>query len=320
VRNPAISASIYSIAMSDTGKIHLVGNSTFITSSSDLGASWSPNSDGGKLTRNQIVTSKDGQIVLTGSTAASEKIRISRDGGSTYSSPVKFINGATGLATTSTPTGPTTFGMSDDGKVMAAISSALSIWISNDYGVTWADQSSKYFVGTSTRVDAGNSISISGDGNKILVTKGIQHRYSDDAGKTWIRSVSSSSASISVGRYSTDMSSDGSTIVAATNASSTFKGIVKSIDGGRTWTALTNPDPSYTLNWSAIVCSSDCSKMAAMNDAGIYFSADSGHTWRKQEKIAPQLMWMTPIVLSSDGSTLAIGDTSGKFFIGTPKP
>lgn len=319
--NPNVAASIYSIAMTDTGKIHLVGNSTFITSSSDMGVTWSPNSDGGKLLRQQIVTSKNGNIVITGSTASGQSIRISRDGGATYASPVTFVNGATG-ATVSPPTGFKAFAMSDDGHVMIAISTASNspLWVSNDYGVTWADQSAKSYVATTTKVTGGNSVSISSDGSKIFVTNGVSQKYSNDSGNTWILNNTSATTSIFSGKYSSDMSSDGNIIVASAASNSTLKGIVKSVDGGKTWTTLTNPNPSYTNSWYAVVCSDDCSKMAVLSDGTIHFSADSGQTWKKQEKIAPQLQWASPIALSSDGSTLAIGDSAGKFFIGTPKP
>jgi photosystem II stability/assembly factor-like uncharacterized protein/Tfp pilus assembly protein PilE len=323
-RNPATASSIYSIAMSDTGKVHLVGNSTAIFSSSNMGVNWSSNSVESKtITRSQIVTSKNGEIVLTGSTAAGQQMRISRDGGSTYTSPVTFVNGATGAVIPNfTPTSFSAFGMSADGKVMIALTTAGSPvpWLSNDYGVTWADQSSKNYVGTSTKVSGGTSVSISDDGNKIFVTGGTLHRYSIDAGKTWVRNITAPNESVSTGRYSADMSSDGNVIIAAATLASSKKGILKSTDGGKTWTALTNPDPSYTLNWAAVACSSNCSKMAVSNEGSIYFSSDAGNTWRKQEKIAPQLAGSSPIALSSDGSTLAVGDVNGKFFVGTPKP
>ena len=321
-RNPNIAASIYSIAMSDTGKVYLTGNSTSIVSSADSGANWYPNIGEGKLTRNQIVTSKNAEIVLTGATVSGQQLRISRDGGSTYSSPVTFVNGATGAALAAPTSGFSAFGMSDDGKIMIAVSSSATpkIWLSNDYGVTWADQTYKNYLGTSSPVGGGTSVSISADGNRIFVTGGTQHRYSTDAGKTWTRNITAPKEAIFSGRYSSDISSDGNIIVGAAGSGSTQKGILKSADGGKTWTALTNPDPIYTNSWYSIVCSSDCSKMAAVNDGSIYFSADSGQTWKKQEKVAPQLASSTPIAISSDGSTLAIGDANGKFFIGTPKP
>ena len=78
------------------------------------------------------------------------------------------------------------------------------------------------------------------------------------------------------------------TKIAILSASAAIKGIYISTDKGANWTQTTSaiiPNNTVSNYWRAITCSNDFTKIIAVRNGapggGIYYSTDSGSTWRK---------------------------------------
>jgi len=146
------------------------------------------------------------------------------------------------------------------------------------------------------------SVASSADGTKLIATDGGLAYTSTDSGANWVeRSVAVSYVS---------SSADGTKLAGAGNGGY----IYTSSDSGATWTQQTS---AGNRSWWQIACSSDCSRLVALDAYGsdysggyIYVSDDFGVTWTEQVSAGKHIWYH--VAVSADGSTIAA--TTGDYY------
>ena len=235
--------------------------------------------------------------------------------------------------------------LSNDGKIIVELDRDNSVWLSKDSGSTWneinknkkswqfsAMNSDGSFIivnanngyGTWYTTDMGNNwtkanvaaptypgaIACSLDGSKIyMADQGSNEVWkSTDRGKNW--------SSLINGKFRgawnyVCCSDDGSIVAAVTYRLNTNGYIYISTDGGNNWIEKTNTN---TFWWS-IRCSSDGKIMVANTAEGqtLYISKDTGQTWNYQP--TPIKVFLYALTLSSDGSTIFIGNGTDSIYV-----
>jgi len=276
------------IAISDNGQGLLAGtftSSTPVYISYDKGASW--------ITRLSLSAvwslsvSGDFSKQLVGPGAGTAVNYLSIDSGGTFNTA---CSGSAGTWQGSA--------VSRDGKHMVAAkysAGASHVFVSHDYGVTWADKTSAS--GGVSRY--WTHAAISDDGQIMFLTNysGYVTR-SIDGGNTWASMINAGSSSW--GQIS--CSGDGQKVIATSDAD-----IAKlSLDGGTNWTTITIPNTNY----KAPHVSGDGTKLfivARGTAAGVYTSVDDGVSWQSRYLAAVSWRYITA---SHDGRFVAACDTS----------
>jgi hypothetical protein len=148
--------------------------------------------------------------------------------------------------------------------------------------------------------------------NNSFVGSGIY--VSQDAGYTWTQTDAPSA-----GWWSVASSADGTRLVALADL------VYTSTNSGTTWTAANAP----TNAWVSVACSADGSRLVAASDYSgggdglVYYSADSGTTWRPTGS-SPVWPWAA-VASSADGRrvvgvSLAPGPPSTVLYSEPPIP
>lgn len=165
------------------------------------------------------------------------------------------------------------------------------IYTSADAGATWTEQ-------TSAGSRNWSSIASSSDGTKIVasVDNGFIYR-STDSGATWSQTGAPS------GTWKSVASNSDGTILAAGR----INGFIHtSIDSGSSWqTSLV----SFPTLWSAIAISSDGSKFAGANSAGV-FAVNTVDRFTYAEPFNDLVTW-TSVAMSGDGSKMVAAEIGG---------
>ena len=186
----------------------------------------------------------------------------------------------------------------DGTKLVAAIYNGL-IYTSPDSGITWVPQ-----------VAAGSgywlSVASSADGTELAA---IIFDYNSGTGSIYVSSDSGLTWTLQAlpGLYwsSIASSADGTRLVATGSDNTGNTEIYISLNSGATWTSSVSTRSGYG-GFNTIVCSSDCSHIAAVGSAGLAISVDSGATWT----IDPARSYWSTIAISADGKTLFAGGTA----------
>ena len=177
----------------------------------------------------------------------------------------------------------------DGSKLYAALESG-SIYISHDYGVTWAAK----MTDTSRQW---TSIDCSSDGSKVIACARSNYLYiSTDSGETW------TAKKTDIVRFwnSVASSADGTKLVAVGN--STY--IYTSADSGATWTERMT---DITRGWYGVASSKDgVTLYACVIEGNIYKSENSGSSW---SSCSTNKRWFS--VNCSTNGRIVIGDTDG---------
>jgi hypothetical protein len=176
--------------------------------------------------------------------------------------------------------------MSAEGNRVAAVG-AGTLYVSSDYGVTWAAR---------TAPAAWASVHMSDDGQRITALGGGSVYTSVDGGLTF---------TIVPGTANTDWraiagSADGMRLVAAAslyNGDATRQGVYVSTDGGATWTRRVGNG-----NWTFAASSADGQRMAVLDNGGTpWVSDDGGATFTSRFSYSG---W-SGLAISRDGGTVA---------------
>lgn len=280
--------------------------------------------------------SDDAQTMLASDTSSSSGVKLSKDGGKTWSDvsgaqnvqaqaslavsadgnimaiapstaniPIKMSHdGGKTWQDTSTPAHTYySLAMSKDGKHLVAYDiSSASFYISHDSGTTW--------VQVGTNIQAGYGIGISGNGQVIVApnlhTQSIQ--ISRDGGATF--------SDLSVDKawyYGIGVSADGKMILApqtATDSGAPGKLLV-SRDSGLTFNDVTPTDATDGQWLYGASVSADGKTMVAQyirqsGSSVVYVSQDGGKTWSHAALPTDQCFYFGAS-LSSDGSKALIG-------------
>jgi photosystem II stability/assembly factor-like uncharacterized protein len=251
------------------------------------------------------------------------------------------ISNATG-STALTGTNFNSVTMSSDGRYMYATAHAIGIFISTDYGKTWAPTpnftsqdywtistsnsgqhvyaashfgdvwySSDYGINWTKRTVAPQTgyswatLEVSGNGQTVIIGTETQGLFvSNDFGVT----ITQTSLPTTNNWYGVTISDDGLFMTAFEYGGTHHI----STNGGTTWTAGTLPSGGYFE--SAGSKTGQYLAAIAPND-GIYTSSDYGNTWTKQPS-APAVVWYD-IEMSANGKYLIAAETLGDIWTST---
>ena len=265
-----------------------------IYTSDDSGATWTQRTSPANYTWTAVASSSDGStIIATGSPPYNQSeayFFTSNDSGDTWTQQ---------FGTSSILCWNAVASSADGTRLFAAEYFGL-IYASSDSGSSW------------TRVPAPsqsyNSVASSSDGTKLFAAQsGLAPGYiyaSANSGATW-------KPLASAGRNAWGAiasSSDGKTLIASGYLGISFDTVLcTSTDSGATWKKQTRKNSG----WTAVACSSNGTRLAAVTDNGyIFTSKQSGTTWSSRN--FPGCSF-TSIVMSSDGTRLAAVDGSNGY-------
>jgi hypothetical protein len=252
----------------------------------DSGNTWTPYGPTNYHVSSIALSADGSKIVVVGDYSVNPAFYISQSPFTTWTTPSSIP--ATDWASIT---------CSDDFQYLAAaiFSGATGIWVSSDFGTT--------FAATSASVSSWLSITSSSDGQKIAAVDNMYIYTSISPFTTWTQQTTSLGSLMWV------------SITCASNFSILFAvvenaGIWKSIDSGTTWTQTSAPNK----DWYSITCSNDGTIVAAVAFTNfIWISIDSGTTWIQSS--APSSKWES-IACSGDGLKLVAahyGDPSFSF-------
>lgn len=252
---------------SDGTKLFVSSDSgTTLSDGTTAATAFSPNS----TTISALAISSTGQYVILAPTGAYNCVR-STDYGATFSAIAGDLS--------SIPIIKAICSSSDGSKLVffSNISGTFTVYISSDSGATVAAATN--VVSGSTFVDLGllwcqGMTAMSSDGNTVYASVGGLTGHiikSTDAGDNWTELTNTT-----FGCDAIACSSNGNVIVIASNTG----GVMKSINGGTTWSGTGAPTGSGQ-NYKSIACDSTGTYMIAGDYANgkTYVSTDSGASW-----------------------------------------
>ena len=198
-----------------------------------------------------------------------------------------------GIGTSTTWTG---VAISSDGSRQTGIANDKQIYISTDYGNTWAAKdSNRKWSGVAMSADGSRQTAVVGNSSGNVG----QIYISTDYGNTWAAKDSNRQW------MSVAMSADGSRQTAVVYSGQ----IYISTDYGNTWAAKDS-----NRQWSSVAMSADGSRQTAVVYSGqIYISTDYGNTWAAKDS---NRQWMS-VAMSADGSRQTAVVYSGQIYIST---
>ena len=298
------------VASSADGKRLIVaGNSTYIYTSSDSGATWVARTSAGQRYWSDVTSSADGMKLAAADSNSGGYVYTSSDGGVTWTARTGVSGNWTRLAS------------SADGTKLAVAGIGTYLYISTDSGATWnvtgANSGGGYVTGGGMVGSLfWSGITMSADGTKIAAISNNYYGYvytSADSGTTW--RTSAQILAPNGGLFGITSSADGTKL-----AVTSYDGqIYTSADGGMTWVTRTPPlEPGVSVNhWGGISTSADGTKLAAVGqNSYIYTSSDSGITWNSNT-YSTQIGAMAKgkqynVAYSSDGSTIVVPFVGGQ--------
>lgn len=189
----------------------------------------------------------------------------------------------------------------NDGSIVVAVAYGNNIYVSKDYGQTWADKTS-----VSLGVKNWYCVAVSGTSGQYMVASIYQNLiyYSDDTGDTW--------ATINSNNYlcnSITLSANGQSMSIATSSSTTSDYIYI---GSYPFTTLTSVGTNDF--WISITSSSDNTIQYACTSGstgGIYKSTNSGSTWGKIKSFPNSKM----ITTNSSGTYVYVISSSVSYIL-----
>jgi hypothetical protein len=284
-----------SFVVSAAGTNEIVRSANFTTGAAAGAVSFSktlsvPSPD---LQNGLIALSSDGTYMLVTDSAQAGLIYLSTNGGKSWSPQYSMGRAAWGRPA-----------MSSTGQYMAVSATGTKIWVSNNYGATWAERD---------EARAWKSVSISADGHTILATTdGLNNIFSSaNYGGTW----ETITATASNWRYAVP-SGDGSKIAVCMNSD----GLYLSTNGGASATRMKS-FAAYSVNENS------CAGVGMSNNGttivvllGSYghmlISTNSGSTWTEVTRFAG--IGLSNLSVSSDGTRIsAVDASSGYLYVST---
>jgi hypothetical protein len=237
-----------------------------------------------------VASSADGSHLVA--IPANGQIYTSSDAGVTWTEQASGIQSWTAVAS------------SGDGTKLVAVSSSGSIYTSSNAGITWTPQmapSSQSWRGVASSADGVELAVVSsnyGTGTGSIFT-------SSNSGLSWTLQGTPAFFWVSIAS-----SADGTHLVAAGEDSNADSEFYVSSNSGASWAQSFVGDTGAI---SSIVCSADCSHIAAASDFEIVISTDSGTTWTVG---STETDWSS-IAISADGNTLFAGGVAAPIKMST---
>jgi len=182
-----------------------------------------------------------------------------------------------------------------DGNNVVAVVKNGYIYTSSDSGVNWVERQA---AGSRTWI----SVDSSSDGSIIMASSSDGVYLSNDYGSSWTKviNVSSNWRSVSV-------SSSGDVLIAVGGS------IYISVDSGNNWSTKSLSQN----NWVSSCMSDDGSKMAILDQVGVFVSSDYGNNWSVASSLPEDVSTLySSIDMSSDGSYLIISGHGYDFDFG----
>ena len=284
-----------SFVVSAAGTNEIVRSAKFTTSAAAGALSLSktlsvPSPD---LQNGLIALSSDGTFMLVADSAQAGLIYLSTNGGKSWSPQYSMGRAAWGRPT-----------MSSTGQYMAVSATGTKIWVSNNYGATWAERD---------EARSWKSVSISADGHTILATTdGLNNIFSStNYGGTW----ETMTATASNWRYAVP-SGDGSKIAVCMNSD----GLYLSTNGGASATRMKS-FAAYSVNENSCagvgMSSNGTTIVLLLGSYGhMLISTNSGSTWTEVTRFAG--IGLSNLSVSSDGTRIsAVDASSGNLYVST---
>lgn len=277
------------VTMSADGTVMAAAGSTNIYISTNSGTTWLPTSAPGQYWA-AIASSADGSKLIAAASPAgiySGGIYTSTNSGASWlSNSVANPNYWNAVAS------------SGDGTKLVAMaghypsSSIGYVYLSTNSGIAWAPANAP--------ITNWCSVASSADGSKLLAgTFGGSAYLSTNSGATWMLQTNLPAA-----RWTTmALSADGRILMAVAYQVGNGQGrIYTSTNSGAVWTQANAPGNQY---WPAFCSSADGTKLVAVSYGPIFYSTDSGNSWKSNS--APNLFakWAS-IASSADGNKLAL--------------
>jgi photosystem II stability/assembly factor-like uncharacterized protein len=195
-------------------------------------------------------------------------------------------------ASNAAPAQWTTVTSSADGKTLVALPAGGSLYVSTDFGATWAP--------INTPSSFLNCIALSADGSKLTAGEWDDFVPTPSLIYTTANSGATWSTNNAPSEYWTSIASSagGTKLVAVAETGP----IYTSVDSGATWNATLAPE----MNWYAVASSVDGVKLVAAPFGGkIYTSTNSGVDWTPTK--SPDLGWFS-LASSADGTHLVAAE------------
>ena len=276
----------YKLHIAADGKL-LTYNYNDIYASTDGGVNWVTFTDvPGSWYYQTVEMSDDGQFMVA---VGDSTLFTSSNAGATWTQQAgASVN----------PRWRTIFAMSADGSKMMGVSnnSSQSVYISTDYGVTWALESDVASVPTFNSPEV---FSISDDGSSWIVGRYRGDYFTSTNGSTW----STESVTQRQGWDRIVTNPDLSRMISFGN----YGNLYTSLDQGRTWTMR---QFNQARAWSQLASSDDGQHLILGDyDRSLWTSADGGASWQERKPNGDYDWYGTAI--SGDGQTMVGTEYNG---------
>lgn len=217
----------------------------YIFTSTNSGASWTPQVDSGKRVWASICSSEDGSLLYaTAGIWNNDYIYKSTDYGITWSITNSSARNWRKIFTT--PDGAKVFAAAYDGAIFKSV----------DYGITWA------LITPSTSSLMWQAISASSDGNTLIAGNNDGAYISKNSGGNWTKVLTTAIANAV---YAVACSQDGMKLACAS-----YNGYIhKSINGGNTWSQMTSEGLKFWWGCAPTITSNNRLTISAVN-SGLY--------------------------------------------------
>ena len=197
--------------------------------------------------------------------------------------------------------------ISDDGRKVIAGDPGGRLFVSNDFGDSWAEARPIGDANGSWR-----AVAVSADGNTYLAAEGNNGGVfkSTDGGVTWTAAGPPHAAGAADWRVA-EVGTDGQVMVVAERGGRVWR----TVNGGTNWTE-TQPSGDNSRSWAAGDMSKDGQKMIISYDSGRLYTTDNGgSTWTETQPAGNIGTFWYSMAISDEGTEALAGRSGGDMYV-----